>query len=120
MYVCIYYHESVKYHLVNYKWLNIYQRSTFRYLKLIFNILKNRLPSYLNDLLQFRVYKRVLRNYSTRLSLNRKYKLSIYGKRFQCSCSDLWNALPVPLITNVKSLFKSNINSKKNNLIIFK
>ena len=51
-------HESVNYLLVNSKWLYIYQRSTFSYLNLIFKILKNRLLSYLNDLLQFRVYKR--------------------------------------------------------------
>ena len=32
----LYDHESVNYHLVNSKWLNFYQRSTFSYLKLIF------------------------------------------------------------------------------------
>ena len=73
-------HESVNYHFVNSKWLNIYQRSTFSYLKLIVKVLKNRLPSYLNDLLQFRVYKRDLRNPSNSLLLKRKYKLSRYGK----------------------------------------
>ena len=65
--VTLYDHECVKYHLVNYKWLNMYQRSTFSYLKLIFQVLNNRLPSNLNDLLQFRVYKRNLGKASIRL-----------------------------------------------------
>ena len=30
--------ESVNYHIVNFKWLNMYQRSTFSYLKLIFKV----------------------------------------------------------------------------------
>ena len=79
--VTLYDHESVNYHLVNSKWLNIYQRSTFSYLKLIFKVLKNRLPSYLIDILQFRVYKRNLRNASTRLLQKKNYKLKIYRKR---------------------------------------
>ena len=65
--VKLYDHESVNYHLVNSKWLNMNQRSTFSYLKLIVKVLKNRLPSYLIDILQFKVYKRNLRNASTRL-----------------------------------------------------
>ena len=32
-------HESVNYHLVNYKWLTISQRSTFSYLKLILTLI---------------------------------------------------------------------------------
>ena len=36
--VKLYDHESVYYHLVNSKWLNIYQRSTFSYLKLIVKV----------------------------------------------------------------------------------
>ena len=109
--VKLYDHESVNYHLVNSKWLNMYQRSTFSYLKLIFKVLKNRLPSYLNDLIQFRVYKRNLRNASTRLLQNKNYKLSQYGKRnFSIAAADLWNALPVRLRTNVNySYFKSNL-----------
>ena len=78
--VKLYVHESVKYHLVNSKWLNMYHRSTFSYLKLIFKVLKNRLPSYLNDILQFKMYKKNLRNASTRLLQKRNYKLSKYGK----------------------------------------
>ena len=82
----LYAHESINYHLVNYKWLNIYQRSTFSYLKLIFKVLNNRLPCYLNDLLQFRVYKRDLLNSSTRLLQKRNY-IKIWKTFFQCSCS---------------------------------
>ena len=74
-YVKLYDHKSVNYYLVNYKWLTIYQRSTFSYLKLNVKVLKNCLPSYLNDILQFKVYKRDLRNSSTRLLLKMKYKL---------------------------------------------
>ena len=109
-------HESVNYHFVNSKWLNMYQRSTFSYLKLIFKVLKNRLPSYLNDILQFKVYKRNLRNASTRLLQKRNYKLSRYGKRsFSVAAADLWNALPVGLITNVNySNFKSTLLIRKN------
>ena len=73
--VQLYDHESVNYHLVNSKWLNMYQRSTLSYLKLIVKVLENRLPSYLNELLQLRVYKRNLRNASTRLLQKRNYKL---------------------------------------------
>ena len=89
----------------------MYQRSTFSYLKLIFKVLKNRLPSYLNELLQFRVYKRNLRNASARLLKNRNYKLSRYGKRsFSVVTANLWNALPVRLRTNVNySYFTSNL-----------
>ena len=94
--VKLYDHESVNYHLVNSKWLNIYQRSTFSYLILIFKELKNRLPNNLNDLLQFRVYKSDLRNESTRLLQKRNYKLIRYGKRsFSVAAADLWNTLPV-------------------------
>ena len=121
--VKLYDHESVNYHLVNSKWLNMYQRSTFSYLKLIVKVLKNRLPSYLNDILQFKVYKRNLRNASTRLLQKRNYKLSRYGKRsFSVAAADLWNALPVGLRTNVNySYFKSNLLLliRKNNYIIF-
>ena len=49
--VKLYDHESVNYHLVNSKWLNMNQRSTFSYLKLIFKVLNNCLPSYLIDIL---------------------------------------------------------------------
>ena len=49
--VKLYDHVSVNYQLVNSKWLNIYQRSTLNYLKLIVKVLKNRHQSYLNDLL---------------------------------------------------------------------
>ena len=89
----------------------MYQRSTFSYLKLIVKILKNRLPIYLNDILQFKVYKRNLRNASTRLLQKRNYKLSIYGKRsFSVAAADLLNALHVGLRTNVNySYFKSNL-----------
>ena len=87
------------------------QRSTFSYLKLIFQVLKNRLPSYLIDILQFKVYKRNLRNTSTRLLQKKNYKLKRYGKRsFSVAVSDLWNALPVELRTNVNySYFKTNL-----------
>ena len=88
----------------------MYQISTFSYLKLIFQVLNNRLPSYLNDLLQFRVYKRNLRKASTRLLQKRYgYKdmenvLSVY------STPDLWHALPVRLRINANySYFKSNL-----------
>ena len=37
----LYDHESVNYHLFNSKWLNMYQRSTLRYLKLIVKVLKS-------------------------------------------------------------------------------
>ena len=87
------------------------QRSTFSYLKLIINVMKNRLPSYLIDILQFKDYKRNLRNASTRLLHKKNYKLKRYGKR-SCSvaAADLWNALPVELRTNVNySYFKSNL-----------
>ena len=43
--VKLYDHESVNYHLVNSKWLTIYQISTFSYLKLICKVLKNRLKT---------------------------------------------------------------------------
>ena len=87
------------------------QRSTFRYLKLIFKVLKNRLPSYLIDILQFKVYKRNLRNASTRLLQKKNYKLNRYRKRsFSVAAADQWNALPVELRTNVNySYFKSNL-----------
>ena len=103
-------HESVNYHLVNSKWLNMNQRSTFSYLKLIFKILKNRLPSYLIEILQFKVYKRNLKNASTRL-LQKNYRLKRCGKRsFSVAAAELWNALPVELRTNVNySYFKSNL-----------
>ena len=109
--VKLYDHESVNYHLVNSKWLNMNQRSTFRYLKLIFKVLKNRLPIYLIDILQFKVYKRNLRNASTRLLQKNNYKLKRYGKRsFSVAAADLWNALTVELRTNVNySYFKSNL-----------
>ena len=102
--VKLYDHESVNYHLVNSKWLNMNQRSTFSYLKLIFKVLKNRLPSYLIDILQFKVYKRNLRNASTRLLQKNNYKLKIYGKRSFSA------AAAVELRTNVNySYFKSNL-----------
>ena len=92
--VKLYDHESVNYHLVNYKWLNMYQRSTFRYLKLIVKVLKNRLTSYLIDILQFKVYKRNLRNAFTWSLQKRNYKISRYGKlSFSVVAADLWNAL---------------------------
>ena len=86
-------------------------RFTFSYLKLIFKVLKNRLPSYLIDILQFKVYKMNLRNASTRLLQKKNYKLKIYGKRsFSVAAADLWNALPVGLRTNFNySYFKSNL-----------
>ena len=89
----------------------MYQRSTFSYLKLIFKLLKNRLQSYLNVILQLKVYKRNLRNTSTRLLQKRNYKLSRYGKRsFSVAADDQWNAQHVGLITNVNySYFKSNL-----------
>ena len=94
----------------------MYQRSTFSYLYLIFKVLKNLLPSYLNDILQLKVYKRNLRNASTWLLQKRNYKLSRngkqkYGKRsFSIAAADPWNALPVGLKTNVDySYFKSNL-----------
>ena len=41
-------------------------------------------------------------NSSIRLLLEKKYKISIYGKRsFSVAAADLWNALPVQLITNI-------------------
>ena len=91
--------------------LYTYQRSIFSYLKLIFKVLKNRLPSYLNNILQFKVYKRNLRNASTRLLQKKNYKLARYGKRyFSVAAADLWNALPIELRTNVNySYFKSNL-----------
>ena len=109
--VKLYDHESVEYHLVNSKWFNMYKISTFSYLKLICKVLKNRLPSYLNDILQFKVYKRNLRNASTRLLQKRNYKLARYGKRsLSIAAADLWNALPVRLRANVNySYFKSNL-----------
>ena len=87
------------------------QRSTFSYLKLIVKVLKNRLPSYLIDILQFKVYKKNLRNASTRLFQKKNYKLKRYGKRsFSVAAADLWNALPVGLRTYVNySYFKSNL-----------
>ena len=95
----------------------MYQISTFSYLKLTVKVLKNHLPSYLNDILQFKVYKIDLRNSSTRLLLKRKYKLSRYVKLSfsvymyaAIAAADLWNALPIPLITNVNySYLKSNV-----------
>ena len=89
----------------------MYQKSTFSYLKLIFKVPKNRLPSYLNNLLQFKVYKRNLINASIRLLQKKTYKLARYGKRsFSVAVADLWNALPVELRTNVNySYFKSNL-----------
>ena len=107
----LYDHESVNYHLVNSKWLNMYQRSTFSYLKLIFKVLKNRLPSYLNDILQFKVNKMNLRSASTRLLQNKNYNLVRYGKNsFSVAAADLWNALTVELRSNVNySYFKSNV-----------
>ena len=73
--------------------------------------MKNRLPSYLNDIKQFKVYKRNLRNASTRLLQKKNYKLSRYVKRsFSVAAADLWNALPVGLRTNFIYLyFKSNV-----------
>ena len=98
----LYDYESVNYHLVNSKCLNIYQRSTFSYLKPIFKILMNRFPNYLNDLLHFRVYKIDLRNPSTRLLIKSKYKLLRYGKlSFSLSTANIWNALPVTIRTNL-------------------
>ena len=84
----------------------MYQRYTFNIL--ICNVLKKCLPSYLIDILQFKVYKRNLRNASTRLLQKKNYKLSRYGKRsFSVAAADLWNALPVGLRTNVNySYFK--------------
>ena len=84
------------------------QISTFSYLKLIFKVLKNRLPSYLIDILQFKVYNRNLRNASTRLLQKKNYKLNRYGKRsFSVAAADLWNVLPVELRSNVNySYFK--------------
>ena len=76
----------------------MYQRSTFCYIKLIFKVLNNRLPSYLNDILQFKVYKCNLRKASTRLLQKMNYNLSIYGKpSFSVAVADLWNILPVGL-----------------------
>ena len=92
------------------------QISTFRYLKLIDKILNIRLPSYLNDILHFRVYKIDVQNSSTRLSLKKKYKISRYGNSISCIRSfsvdavELWDALYVPLRTIVNySYLKSNI-----------
>ena len=89
----------------------MYQRSTLGYLKLIVKVLKNRLPSYLISILQFKVYKKNLRNASTRLLQKKNYKLARYGKRsFSVAAADLWNALPVELRTNVNySYFKTNL-----------
>ena len=77
----------------------------------MFKVLTNRIPSYVNDFLQFRVYKRDLRNSSTRLLLERKYQLSRYGKRsVSVDAANLWNALPVPLRAHINySYFKSNV-----------
>ena len=63
------------------------------------------------DILQFKVYKRNLRNASTRLLQKKNYKLKIYGKRsFSVATAELWKALPVGIITNVNySYFKSNV-----------
>ena len=113
--VKLYGHESVNYHLVNSKLLNMNKKCTFSYLKLIFKVLKNRLPSYLIDILQFKIYKRNLRNASIRLLQKKNYKLKRYGKRyFSVAAIDLWNALPVyspiGLSTNVNySYYKSNL-----------
>ena len=78
---------------------------------MVIYVSENRLPSYLNDILQFKVYKRNLRNASTRLLQKKNYKLSRYGKRsFSVAAADLWNALPVELRTNVNySYFKYNL-----------
>ena len=85
--VQLYDHESVNYHLVNSKLLNMYQRFTFSYLKLICKVLKNRLPSYLNDIPQLKVYKRNLRNASNRLLQNKELQaINIWKTFFQCSC----------------------------------
>ena len=85
----LYDHKSVNYSLVNSKWLNIYQRSTFSYLKLIVKVLKNHLPSYVNDLLQFRFYRRDLRNSSTYSVITKEelQAIKIWKTFFQCSCS---------------------------------
>ena len=74
----------------------MYQRYTFSYLILIFKVLKNSLPSYFNDFLQFKVYNINLRNASTRLLQKRNYKIPRYGKRsFGLAAADLRNALLV-------------------------
>ena len=74
----------------------MYQRSNFGYLKLIFKVLKNPFQSYLIDILQLKVYKRNLRNASTRLLQKKNYKPKRYGKRsFSVAAADLWNDLPV-------------------------
>ena len=63
----------------------MYQRSTFSHLKLICQVLNNRLPSYLNDLLQFRVYKRNLRQAS--ITKEELQAIKIWKTFFQCSCT---------------------------------
>ena len=73
--------------------------------------MKNNITRYLNDLLHFRVYKRDLRNSSTRLLQKRNYKLARYGKQsLIVAAAYLCNAFPVRLRTNVNySYFKSNV-----------
>ena len=82
--VQLYDHESVNYHLVNYTWLTIYQCSTFSYLKLIVKVLNNRIPSYLNDLLQSKFTREI---YETRLIC--------YYKRVIIRYQDMENVLSV-------------------------
>ena len=68
----------------------MYQISTFSYLKIMCKVLKNRLPNYINDILQFKVYKRNLINAVTRLLQKKTYKLATYGKRsFSVAAADL-------------------------------
>ena len=91
----------------------MYQRSTFSYLKLIVKLLKNRLPSYLNALqhseFKREIYETLLLGYNNRGNTSYQDMVN-YHSVYTLALAVIWNALPVPLITNVHySLFKSNV-----------
>ena len=96
-------------------WLPVSQRIEFKFLVLVFKVVRNLAPSYLTDLLSQYMPSRSLRSSSdsSLLTIPRPLRLkSIDSRAFSVAGPTLWNHLP-PALRQAKSLssFKSQLKT---------
>ena len=80
------------------RWLPVEQRIIFKILLFTFKVVNGLAPSYLSELLEAYVPRRMLRSFTQLLLHEPKFNLKTYGSRAFSVCAPrLWNSLPLKI-----------------------
>ena len=84
--------------LIELRWLPVEQRIIFKILLFTFKVVNGLAPSYLSELLEAYVPRRMLRSFTQLLLHEPKFNLKTYGSRAFSVCAPrLWNSLPLKI-----------------------